>query len=153
MSRIAGIVLAGLLLSTAAWWIGPDRAYACSCAAELTDTQYAADADVVFTGQIVADRVRRQRRTLTFAVEEVFKGEAARTEVLTTASMSSACGLGIHGPGHFLVFADRDPDEPGSLIAGSCGGTRAGDAPRVWVKATNPCPTQRPPRPACGCRW
>jgi hypothetical protein len=140
MSRIAGIVLAGLLLSTAAWWIGPDRAYACSCTAELTDTQHAADADVVFTGQIVAEGVRRQRRTLTFAVEEVFKGEAARTEVLTTASMSSACGLGIHGPGHFLVFADRDPDEPGSLIAGSCGGTRAGDAPASLGEGHQPLP-------------
>ena len=141
MSRIAGMILAGmLLLSTAAWWIGPERAYACSCTAELTDTQYAADADVVFTGQMVTDTVRRQRRMITFAVEEVFKGEAARTEVLTTASMGSACGLEIHGPGPFLVFADRDPDDPGSLIASLCGGTRAGSAPASLGEGHLPLP-------------
>ena len=64
---------------------------------------------MIFTGTIANDRVdeREQTRTLTFAVDRVFKGEATATEVVTSHASGASCGLEISGPGPLVVFADQ----------------------------------------------
>jgi hypothetical protein len=125
--RTAALALAAVLLALTALWATPPPAYACSCAA-ASEEQQAASADVVFTGTVTADEVdqRTQTRSLTFAVDRIYKGQPTGTQVVTTHSSGASCGLEISGPGPFLVFADQ---ERTGLTANLCGGTRAGAAP------------------------
>jgi hypothetical protein len=143
MRRVAGVILTGLLLIAATVWSSPERAYACSCT-NRTDTQHAEDADVIFTGRIAEDQIRGQSRTITFAVDRVYKGDAHARQAVHTHASGATCGLEISGPGPFLVFASEDarPD----LQANLCGGTRAGAAP-AFLGDGRP-PTEVPPSPA-----
>ena len=125
--RTAALLLAALLLALTALWASPAPAYACSCRS-ASDDQHAANAESIFTGTVIDDRVdaREQTRTLTFTVDRVFKGQATSTQVVTTHASGASCGLEISGPGPFLVFADQ---EQSGLTANLCGGTRTGSAP------------------------
>jgi hypothetical protein len=125
MRRVAGLVLTGLLLIVATWWPSPEHAYACSCRSE-TDTQRAESADVIFTGRIAEDQIRGQSRTITFAVDRVYKGEAQTRQAVHTHASGASCGLEISGPGPFVVFANRDGTRAPDLRANLCGGTREG---------------------------
>jgi hypothetical protein len=125
MRRLAGLILTGLLLIVATWWSSPERAYACSCV-NRTDTQLAEDADVIFTGRIAEDRIRGQSRTITFAVDRVYKGDAHIRQAVHTNASGASCGLEISGPGPFVVFANRDDTRERDLQANLCGGTREG---------------------------
>jgi hypothetical protein len=128
MRRVTGLVLTGLLLIVATWWWSPERAYACSCV-NRTDTQLAEDADVIFTGRIAEDRIRGQSRTITFAVDRVYKGDAHTQQAVHTHASGASCGLEISGPGPFVVFANRDDTRAPDLQANLCGGTREGAPP------------------------
>ena len=126
MRRVA-LALSAVLLALTAAWAAPPSAYACSCGGS-PEAELVQRADVIFTGTVVADETnqRRQRRTLTVAVDRVYKGEATATQMVSTHASGASCGLEITGPGPFLIFADREG--PG-LTADLCGGTRAGAAP------------------------
>lgn len=114
------LVVAGGLLVT------PAPAYACSCAFPRTDPRLVEMADVIFTGQIIKDRSSGQVRTLTFAVDRVYKGSAEVAEEVSTHVSGASCGLEIGGSGTFLVYATgSSPQRKANL----CGGTRPGPAP------------------------
>jgi hypothetical protein len=129
MTRIAGLVLTGLLLIVATWWVMPPPAYACSCAYPRDDPELTRIADVIFVGTKVADRTLGSTRTFTFTVDRVYKGQAHATQKVTTHAQGPACGLELNGPGPFLVHAYHEPEGSRSLHANSCGGTRDGSAP------------------------
>jgi hypothetical protein len=128
MRRFFAYAAAVLLLGLAAIWAVPPRAYACSCS-EVSDVEHIDQADVIFTGQIVGDEADTQQRTLTFAVDRVYKGEAVSRQVIRTERNGAACGLEIAGPGSFVVFAYIEGGRPDELRANLCGGTRYGPAP------------------------
>jgi hypothetical protein len=140
--RPAALLLAALLLALTALWAIPAPAYACSCAA-VSDNEHAANAAVIFTGTITDDRVDegRQTRTLTFAVDRVFKGQATKTQVVATHASGAGCGLEISGPGPFVVFADQ---EQSRLTANLCGGTRPGSAPAAMGTGQAPVSNSAP---------
>ena len=101
---------------------------ACSCAAPLTLTAAASQADAVFVGTLTGTReplVVTSSGALVakrFEVSEVRRGEAAAvTEVLTAASGAS-CGLEVTEGAAYVVVAKRTAD---GLRADLCGGTRA----------------------------
>jgi len=123
----AALLLVGVLLALSAWWASPAPAYACSCAS-ASDAQHTADAAAIFTGTVVADQVDEpgRVRTVTFAVDRVFKGQVTATQVVTSAASGASCGVELTGPGPFVVFARA---EPTGLTADLCGGTRSGSAP------------------------
>ena len=126
MKRVAGLLLAGLLLVVATWWVGPERAYACSCAYEPDHPELVQIADVIFLGTVVGDRTLGDTRTYTFTVERVFKGQAYATQTVTTHTQGPACGLELTDPGPYLVHARLTSGLSGTLDANSCGGTRPG---------------------------
>ena len=83
ISRAARL-LAALLLVLASAWVLPASAYACSCAYDQQDPELVRRAEVIFTGTLIRDRSVGQTRTLTFAVERVYKGQAAATQGIRT---------------------------------------------------------------------
>jgi hypothetical protein len=126
MTRLAGIVLAALLLVVTTCWAAPPRAYACSCAYERDDPELVRIADVIFVGTVVGDRTLGDTRTYTFTVDRVFKGQAYATQTLTTHAQGPACGLDLTGSGQYLVHARLAGGLGGALEANSCGGTQPG---------------------------
>lgn len=134
----AALLLVAVLLALSALWASPAPAYACSCAA-TSDDQHAADAAAIFTGTLVENRVDEpaQTRTLTFAVDRVFKGQVTATQVVTSHASGASCGVEITGPGPFLVFAQAGPT---GLTADLCGGTRSGPAPASLGAGQQPLP-------------
>jgi hypothetical protein len=142
----AALLLAAVLLALSTLWASPAPAYACSCR-PASDDQFAAQAAAIFTGTLVENRVDEpaQRRTLTFAVDRVFKGQVTATQVVTSHASGASCGVEITGPGPFLVFAQA---EPTGLTADLCGGTRSGPAPASLGVGQQPQPD--PAAPSAG---
>jgi hypothetical protein len=142
----AALLLAAALLAPSALWASSTPAYACSCAA-ASDDRYAADAAAIFTGTLVEDRVDEpaQTRTLTFAVDRVYKGQATATQVVTSRASGGSCPVEITGSGPFLVFAQA---EPTGLTVDLCGGTRSGSAPASLGAGRVPLPN--PASPSAG---
>lgn len=128
MRRLFAYGVAVLLLGLAAIWLPASRAYACECS-DASDAEHIDQADVIFTGQIVGDEADTRQRTLTFAVDRVYKGDAVGRQVIRTERDGAACGLEIAGPGSFVVFAHIEGGRPDELRANLCGGTRYGPAP------------------------
>jgi len=96
-------------------------ASACSCV-QAEDRVLFDRAAVVFVGTVVDDRSRGRTRTVTFAVERVFKGAATSQQQVRTHVEPATCGLQLEGTGPFLVQAG---DSARGLVADLCGGTRA----------------------------
>jgi hypothetical protein len=140
MTRIAGMVLAGLLLIVATWWAAPPPAYACSCAYQRDDPELTRIADVIFVGTVVGDRTLGETRTYTFTVDRVYKGQAHATQKLTTHAQGPACGLELNGPGPYLVYAYQEPEGAEALHANSCGGSREGGPPANLGEGYPPLP-------------
>lgn len=120
----------------------PRPAWACSCV-YLGDQSAFDDADVVFRGEFIgydfpplsnatsaADLAfsSADLATWTFAVREVYKGEADDEQDVVSAWSGASCGLELPHEGEFYVFARRV--DAGLLGASLCGGTRSvGDGP------------------------
>ena len=145
--------LAILLLTSIGWWAAPERAFACSCAYDRDDPALVERAEVIFTGTVTENRTFGQTRTLTFAVDRVYKGTAYATQTVTTARQGPACGLELTRPGPYVVFAQRTGSPQDVLEANSCGGTRAapiaadlgpGQAPTVGRSPTSGLPWLAP---------
>lgn len=121
-------LLVAVLLALATAWVVPAPAYACSCEAR-TGAEYAARADVVFTGFIARNQVDRkaQLRTVTFRVQRVFKGSAFVNQVVTMYWDQNSCGIEFYGVNPpYVVFAQQ---EQAGLTADACGGTVFGSVP------------------------
>jgi hypothetical protein len=118
--RFPAVLVALLLAVLGSFALAPPAA-ACSCTRPTEDRALFDEAAVVFLGTVVDDRSRGRTRTLTFAVERVFKGAATSLQQVRTDVSTASCGLGLEGTGPFLVQAD---DTGRSLVADLCGGTR-----------------------------
>jgi hypothetical protein len=120
MRRIVGIAsVLGLALSTL-MLLGTGPAFACSCVVATT-AQHIEQADLVFTGEVVA--VKRDRQTATYAVRanRVFKGELLEQDVtIESASSGSSCGIDLPESEPAVFFVNTAAD---SLQANACGGT------------------------------
>jgi len=144
--RFARALLAAVVMSTV-FALSTPTAAACSCGLG-SDQEHFDFADVVFQGELLSyDFVQdpdgdgisssADPAVWTFAVTDVFKGEARQTTAIYSANSGASCGLEIPQQGTFYVFANwigADTPEPGypigELTAGLCGGTRA-DGPDV----------------------
>lgn len=122
-------LLAALLLTLSVAWVAPAPASACGCGYDEHDPELVRRAEVIFTGTVVQDRAFGHTRTLTFAVERVYKGQAAATQDIKTHISGATCGLELAGDGPFLIQAGSDPNRPGTLSASLCGSSRTGPAP------------------------
>ena len=137
MSRLVGILIAGLLLGVATWGALAPPAYACSCVYQRDDPELVQMADVIFVGTVVGDRSLGEIRTYTFTVDRVFKGQAYAKQTVTTPSQGPACGLELTGSGPYLVHARLTSGLGGALHADLCGGTRQ-SGPSVELGAGYP---------------
>ena len=103
-------------------------------------------ADVVFTGLATEVQSREPltgqitNRSMTFAVDEVYKGKAQEDQELVTSWQSPACGLeGIEQGEEYVVFASdaylsptlNEPLESGQVSGHQCQGTRRLDESRL----------------------
>jgi hypothetical protein len=148
-TAITARVLGALLLALAGIWVLPSSAYACSCVYAQQDPELVRRAEVIFTGTLIRDQSFDQTRTLTFAVERVYKGQATATQEIKTRADSAACGLELAGSGPFLIQAGSHPDWPGQVSADLCGGSRAAPAPASLGAGYPP----RPNPPPTGLTW
>lgn len=126
---VATVSFAAFVLGTS------ERVGACSCAA-FTDEEALENADAAFTGtlvEIITPKADTYSSTdperFVFAVDEVFKGEVFARQSVLTARDGASCGLEIHGPGPFVVFADESDSitsgaADGELYSNLCSGTR-----------------------------
>jgi hypothetical protein len=125
-------VLAVLVAALGVAWGPATPASACSCV-PATTADHVANADVVFTGTLVSREVSHPSAPVfsstdpalhVFAVDAVFKGEAARRQGVVSAAEGASCGLELAGKGPFVVFATDDPALPaGQYAASLCGGS------------------------------
>lgn len=124
----------GLLVLAMTQVIVATPAGACSCIGVTDDEAFDA-AEVVLVGELVDYAAPKLMGSSadpalwTFEVERVFKGEAAREQVVSSPVSGSSCGLEIEHSGTFLVFAGTEPmfdghDDQSVLHANLCGGTR-----------------------------
>lgn len=118
-------------------------AYACTCTVR-SDDQLLSGADVVFTGTITADDSQDRTRLITFAVDRVYKGSATTTQIVQTDATGGSCGLGLGGPGEFLVLAQAGGGRQ-FLTADLCGGSRTGPAPATLGPGNPPQPDASAP--------
>ena len=141
MKRHGAAGLVGLFLMLASVWVLPTKAYACDCP-QVTDAEYVAQADAIFTGRIIENETSPSERIITFAVERIYKGDVSARQVVRTER--AGCGLRVNGPDTYVVFAAVDPDPQRGLTANQCGGTRTGPAPielgEGWPAPDEPTP-------------
>ena len=116
-----------------------------SCAYAADDPQLVALADVVFSGEILEDRIIQlgTQREVTFRVDRVYKG-AAYAEQIVTSDTTFSETLTISGPGPILVQAKYPvPGTTGPVVkltANACSGTRQGIAPPSLGPGVPPTP-------------
>ena len=122
-------------------------AAACSCVTTAEDPALFDRAAVVFLGSVVDDRSRGRTRTLTFAVERVYKGAATSLQQVRTDVEPASCGLELAGTGPFLVQAR---DDTRGLVADLCGGTRPTVRPAGTQNGYPPLPGGGPPADGAG---
>ncbi|HEX5523574.1 MAG TPA: hypothetical protein VFX53_09005, partial [Pedococcus sp.] len=99
-------------------------AHACSCAM-LSSAQKLGNADVVVRGTITGlddpgGRGSGHLVTYEVAVAEVYRGAAAPTTLVRSASDGASCGIEVQEGREYLLFARR---VAGDLRAGLCDGT------------------------------
>ncbi len=103
----------------------------------MTDAEAFEHADAVFIGTLVdiitppGDiLVSSDPERFPFDVDGVFKGEVRASQSLVTAREEASCGLGIGGPGPFVVVARIESDGitsgavEGELYSNLCSGAR-----------------------------
>lgn len=100
----------------------PEPACACDCG-ELPEEEFFDNADVVFAGTLtrVDEGDFDEDAKLEFAVDEVYKGEAAATQGALTASSGASCGWTPPVGEDYLVYANL---EDGRLRVWLCNGSR-----------------------------
>jgi hypothetical protein len=114
-------------------------ALACSCVAELTEQEYADQADAVFVGRV--DDVRSGGATVArMVVDEVFKGDVHTYTDVVTAGSSASCGIDPVVGQSLLVFAEYGGDTSvdaasDQLRASLCHGTRVVEATPIALTA------------------
>lgn len=131
--------LLALTIGASTLMLGTGTAVACSCA-QVTDAELVDVVDVIFRGTVIDYQYANDAdgdgisssldpATFTFAVEEVYKGNATETQRVLSPGSGASCGLEIPNEGEFIVFAqsalwDGPALAEGELAAYLCDGTR-----------------------------
>lgn len=110
---LLGVVFSFMVVGTGG------TAWACSCV-RATAAQHYKSADVVFIATSTATETNGDLSRGSFAVEEVYKGEAAATVLVDTGVQPANCFAFLPGT-RYVVFATGDL--AAGLTAGSCSGT------------------------------
>ncbi len=132
-----------LAIGASTLMLGTGTAVACSCA-QVSDAELVDVVDVIFRGTVIDYQYIEDPdgdgtvssldpATFTFAVDEVYKGNATETQRVLSPVDGASCGLEIPDEGEFIVFAQSDlyegPDlADGELAAYLCDGTRPAEA-------------------------
>jgi hypothetical protein len=118
MKRFPIVALGVLILAAAG------VAEACKCAAPPPPKDALAGADAVFTAKCIAVSVKDGKKTCTFEVDRVWKGEVGPKVVITTAEHSATCGYGFstEGDATYFIYAYG---KKGALSTHTCSRTRA----------------------------
>lgn len=111
-------LLAALVVAGAGVVLTGPPAQACSCEAPSV-ARAARQADVVFTGQVVAGRRTGRQVDLSFQPARVYAGEIT-TDPVDVASPDDSCGLDPTGDQRYLVFA---VERRGALASDLCRGS------------------------------
>jgi hypothetical protein len=135
--------LLALAIGASTLMLGTGTAVACSCAL-VSDAELVDVVDVIFRGTVIDYQYIEDPdgdgtvssldpATFTFAVEEVYKGNATETQRVLSPVDGASCGLEIPDEGEFIVFAQSGlydgPDlAEGELAAYLCDGTRLAEA-------------------------
>ena len=117
------------LLALAGFVLCPVDVLACSCAEPGPPKAELERAAAVFVGKVtkLEQNVERHQLTVTFEVRKAWKGAKEKKLTLTTPLDGAACGFsfGDEPGGEYLVYANADPDNPGSLETNICTRTKA----------------------------
>jgi hypothetical protein len=125
ITRRALLIMIALLAGV---WLLPaaPRPATADCATQ-DETQLIKDADVIFTGTVVADEAAKlgREREYTVRVDKVYKGAAFGEQIVAT---QAGAGLELSVQQTYLVFADypngADTGPVARLEGDSCQGTR-----------------------------
>ncbi|MBD2871169.1 hypothetical protein [Paenibacillus arenilitoris] len=138
MLRRGTLMLLALLTLTVGMAILPAQAAACSCAEPGTLTERKDRSHAVFEGEVAAVKsssaslFQPQVRTVkaTFKVNEVWKGQVARTIEVITAEDGATCGFRFEEGERYLVFANAKGK---SLETGLCSGNVKHDGSAAYA--------------------
>jgi hypothetical protein len=130
--RVVRLLTTTLVLACLVVLGGSTTAHACTCDMR-SPAEERADVDLIFTGTLTSvvglgstTNVAYQR----FAVDQVYKGVAAREVELKTSSQAGACAPGFAEERRYLVYAYR---YRGALTTGSCANNVADPAETMLV--------------------
>lgn len=110
--------------------VKPKSAYACSCAGPPAVSEELARKTAIFSGKVIAVKPPEQKEIMssadpinvTFAVDQVWKGEVGEKTVVGTASSSASCGIeNFAMDAEYIVYAYGEPDK---LETGICERTK-----------------------------
>ena len=129
--KILRAALLVVLVAPALVVVGSTSALACSCIPARPDKAAVEEAAAVFSGTVAKIEpgvdIGFDRVTWTFAVEEVYKGDVAEMQDVSSHTQSAACGLVFKEGKRYLVFAyvgDEDLASNEDLATNSCMNTR-----------------------------
>jgi len=113
------VLLAGIVAMSYA----PATMHACSCVAREYSQQEKMDGSTaVFVGTVTTITQTELNNTATFDVSAYWKGAVSKTQAVTTAKDSAACGYGFVVGTKYIVYANSSE---GKLTTGLCGFTVA----------------------------
>jgi hypothetical protein len=145
--RLLGLVAALLLAGGLTTVIGPERAYACSCAG-ISTRRALEESDAAFRGTVLdktdIGRAADARTDIRFGVDAVYKGTVFREQVVASAQDSAGCGLDPAVGSTWVIFAQTGVEGSGNdavtrLITGLChGNIPSGSAPAILGQPREP---------------
>jgi hypothetical protein len=117
------LLLIGLMAFALVTIASPRVVYACSCIMPGTPQQELERSDAVFGGTVATiERVDQMTVHVTFDVDQVWKGPAEPSLIVTTAGDSAACGFEFQPGAEYIVYATT---QDGSLATGLCSRTQS----------------------------
>jgi hypothetical protein len=152
-------LVAALALAAGALFTVSGPACACSCMPNPNMSERVAKADAVFVGRLVDTKTNGQSKTLTLAVDTVYKGNVSPKQEIVTPRDSAGCGLEIQGKEPWIVFGSAGSEGMTELKVGKgqysailCGGadpvTAEGTKQLGAVKGLTPSQVKEDPPPA-----
>ncbi len=114
-------LLIGLTLTTGLIVLANQPAYSCSCAPPFPPEQALMEASVVFAGEVTGIETSEGRLNVTFAIDEIWKGDLENTVVVQTPISMAACGYMFDVGQSYLVYGQ---ERGGSLRTNQCSRTR-----------------------------
>ena len=141
------LLIAGIVATTYA----PATMHACSCIARAYSQQEKLDAtSTVFLGTVTSITETEMQNTVTLDVSAYWKGSVMKTETVTTARDSAACGYGFTVGTKYLVYANQSE---GRNTVGLCGFTTVATDATIAAMGPAMIPTTLPGGPVTTVRF